>query len=162
MRVVICDDSVLLREGLARLLEDAGFDVVGQAGNADDGHEVPVLPPIRIDVPQEEDRLALGVGDRGEVGLQMAAQGRALLRPHPPAGLAAGEREAEHLDALETRRAVGVDPGAREVDPAFPARQIPNRIQDCCSWLRYGEIPPRLPNSAGHAPDSCAGLHPWR
>lgn len=36
MRVVIADDSVLLRAGLARLLEDAGFDVVGQAGDADD------------------------------------------------------------------------------------------------------------------------------
>jgi DNA-binding NarL/FixJ family response regulator len=36
MRVVIADDSVLLREGIARLLEDAGFDVVGQAGNAEE------------------------------------------------------------------------------------------------------------------------------
>ncbi|MBA3347155.1 MAG: response regulator transcription factor [Actinobacteria bacterium] len=36
MRVVLADDSVLLREGLARLLEDAGFDVVAQSGNADD------------------------------------------------------------------------------------------------------------------------------
>ncbi|MDQ4048504.1 MAG: response regulator transcription factor [Actinomycetota bacterium] len=36
MRVVIADDSVLLREGLARLLEDAGFVVAGQAGNAED------------------------------------------------------------------------------------------------------------------------------
>ena len=36
MRVVIADDSVLLREGAARLLEDAGFDVVGQAGDAED------------------------------------------------------------------------------------------------------------------------------
>jgi DNA-binding NarL/FixJ family response regulator len=35
MRVVLADDSVLLREGMARLLEDAGCDVVGQAGNAD-------------------------------------------------------------------------------------------------------------------------------
>jgi DNA-binding NarL/FixJ family response regulator len=33
---VIADDAVLLREGAARLLEDAGFDVVGQAGDADD------------------------------------------------------------------------------------------------------------------------------
>ena len=31
MRVVIADDAVLLREGIARLLADAGFDVVGQA-----------------------------------------------------------------------------------------------------------------------------------
>jgi DNA-binding NarL/FixJ family response regulator len=36
MRVVIAEDSVLLREGIARLLEDEGFDVVGQAGNAEE------------------------------------------------------------------------------------------------------------------------------
>ena len=35
MRVVLADDSVLLREGIARLLEDAGFEVVGQAGDPD-------------------------------------------------------------------------------------------------------------------------------
>ena len=33
---MIADDAVLLREGAARLLEDAGFDVVGQAGDAED------------------------------------------------------------------------------------------------------------------------------
>lgn len=32
MRVVIAEDEALLREGLARLLVDAGVDVVGQAG----------------------------------------------------------------------------------------------------------------------------------
>jgi DNA-binding NarL/FixJ family response regulator len=36
LRVVLADDSVLLREGTARLLTEAGFDVVGQAGDADD------------------------------------------------------------------------------------------------------------------------------
>ena len=36
IRVVLADDSVLLREGIARLLEDAGFDVVAQSGTADD------------------------------------------------------------------------------------------------------------------------------
>ena len=36
MRVVLADDSVLLREGVARLLEDAGFDVVAQGGTAED------------------------------------------------------------------------------------------------------------------------------
>ncbi len=36
MRVVIAEDSVLLREGIARLLAEAGFEVVGQAGNADE------------------------------------------------------------------------------------------------------------------------------
>lgn len=36
MRVVLAEDSVLLREGVARLLRDAGFEVVGQASNADE------------------------------------------------------------------------------------------------------------------------------
>jgi DNA-binding NarL/FixJ family response regulator len=36
MRVVVADDSVLLREGVVRILADAGFDVVGQAGDADE------------------------------------------------------------------------------------------------------------------------------
>jgi class 3 adenylate cyclase/DNA-binding NarL/FixJ family response regulator len=35
-RVVVADDSVLLREGLVRLLGDAGFAVVGTAANADE------------------------------------------------------------------------------------------------------------------------------
>ena len=35
MRVVLADDSMLLREGVARLLEDAGLEVVAQAGDAD-------------------------------------------------------------------------------------------------------------------------------
>jgi DNA-binding NarL/FixJ family response regulator len=33
-RVVLADDSVLLRTGLSRLLTDEGFDVVGEAGDA--------------------------------------------------------------------------------------------------------------------------------
>jgi DNA-binding NarL/FixJ family response regulator/class 3 adenylate cyclase len=36
LRVVLADDSVLLREGIARLLEDAGFDIVGRSGDGDD------------------------------------------------------------------------------------------------------------------------------
>jgi DNA-binding NarL/FixJ family response regulator len=36
VRVVIADDSVLLREGVVRILAEAGFDVVGQAGDADE------------------------------------------------------------------------------------------------------------------------------
>jgi DNA-binding NarL/FixJ family response regulator/class 3 adenylate cyclase len=34
--VVLADDTVLLREGIARLLADAGFDVVAQSGHPDD------------------------------------------------------------------------------------------------------------------------------
>jgi len=36
MRVVLAEDSVLLREGVARILDEAGFEVVGQAGDADE------------------------------------------------------------------------------------------------------------------------------
>jgi DNA-binding NarL/FixJ family response regulator len=36
VRVVVADDSVLLREGLVRLLEESGFEVAGQAGDAED------------------------------------------------------------------------------------------------------------------------------
>ena len=36
MRVAIAEDSVLLREGIASLLGEAGFDVVGQCTDVDD------------------------------------------------------------------------------------------------------------------------------
>jgi DNA-binding NarL/FixJ family response regulator len=36
IRVVIGEDDVLLRAGICRLLEDAGIEVVGQTGDADD------------------------------------------------------------------------------------------------------------------------------
>jgi DNA-binding NarL/FixJ family response regulator len=36
VRVVLAEDSVLLREGVARLLEDQGFEIVAQTGSAED------------------------------------------------------------------------------------------------------------------------------
>jgi DNA-binding NarL/FixJ family response regulator/class 3 adenylate cyclase len=36
MTVVLADDSILFREGVARVLQERGFSVVGQAGDADD------------------------------------------------------------------------------------------------------------------------------
>ena len=36
MRVALADDAVILREGLARLLQEADFEVVGLAADADD------------------------------------------------------------------------------------------------------------------------------
>jgi DNA-binding NarL/FixJ family response regulator len=36
MKVAVADDSVLLREGIVKLLESEGFEVVGQSGTADD------------------------------------------------------------------------------------------------------------------------------
>jgi DNA-binding NarL/FixJ family response regulator len=36
VRLILADDATVIREGLARLLTDAGFDVVAQAGDADE------------------------------------------------------------------------------------------------------------------------------
>jgi DNA-binding NarL/FixJ family response regulator len=40
MRVVVADDSVLFREGLVRLLTEAGFAVTAQAGTAEELHQL--------------------------------------------------------------------------------------------------------------------------
>ncbi len=40
MRVLIADDNLLMREGLARLLEEAGFEVVGLAADARELYEL--------------------------------------------------------------------------------------------------------------------------
>jgi DNA-binding NarL/FixJ family response regulator len=46
VRVVIADDEVLLREGLDRLLTEAGFDVVGKVGTAEElRHKIEVARP---------------------------------------------------------------------------------------------------------------------
>jgi DNA-binding NarL/FixJ family response regulator len=45
MRIVIADDTVLMREGLARLLTDAGFEI---AGKASDGEELLKLVERRL------------------------------------------------------------------------------------------------------------------
>jgi DNA-binding NarL/FixJ family response regulator len=60
VRVVIAEDTVLLREGLAGLLEDAGYEVVGRAGDADvllalvAEHE-PDLAIVDVRMPPEYD-----------------------------------------------------------------------------------------------------------
>jgi DNA-binding NarL/FixJ family response regulator/class 3 adenylate cyclase len=46
MRVILADDSILLREGVARLLSDAGFAVVAQAGDAEE-----LLTAVAADPP---------------------------------------------------------------------------------------------------------------
>ena len=56
MRVVIAEDTVLLREGLAGLLEDAGHEVVGKAGDADAllalvGEHAPDLAVVDVRMP---------------------------------------------------------------------------------------------------------------
>jgi DNA-binding NarL/FixJ family response regulator len=74
MRVVIGEDSVLLRAGVARLLEDAGMEVVGQAADADD-----LLRKVRAhkpDVAVVDIRMPPGNADDG---LRAAREVRAEL-----------------------------------------------------------------------------------
>jgi DNA-binding NarL/FixJ family response regulator len=68
MRIVIADDEMLLREGLARLLGDAGFDVVGKATNP-----VELLRTVRLtspDVAIVDIKMPPGHSDEGLVAAQ--------------------------------------------------------------------------------------------
>jgi DNA-binding NarL/FixJ family response regulator len=84
MRVVIADDAVLLREGAARLLDEAGHEVVAQAGDADDllrkvrAHrpEVAIID-VRMPPDNTDDglRAALAIRDElPEVGILLLSQ----------------------------------------------------------------------------------------
>lgn len=74
MRAVIAEDSVLLREGLVRLLSEAGVEVVGQAG---DGEELVrktrahrpdvVVTDIRMPPTQSDEGLRAAQAIRGEL-----------------------------------------------------------------------------------------------
>jgi DNA-binding NarL/FixJ family response regulator len=50
VRVAVADDAVILREGLSRLLEEAGFDIVGLAADGDELLELVerTLPDVAI------------------------------------------------------------------------------------------------------------------
>jgi serine/threonine-protein kinase PknK len=92
-RVVLADDDVLLREGLASLLERAGFEVVGQAGDASELMELsrehePDLAVVDIRMPPSH---------RTE-GLQAA---RALRAELPEIGILVLSAHVEVEDAME-------------------------------------------------------------
>jgi DNA-binding NarL/FixJ family response regulator len=92
-RVVLADDDVLLREGLASLLERSGFDVVGQAGDAAELLEVvrerrPDLVIVDIRMPPSQ---------RTE-GLEAA---RAIRAEFPETGIVVLSAHVEVEDAME-------------------------------------------------------------
>jgi DNA-binding NarL/FixJ family response regulator len=84
MRIVIADDAVLLREGAARLLEEAGHEVVAQAGDADDllrkvrAHKPDVaIIDVRMPPDDTDDGLRAALTIRGElpdVGILLLSQ----------------------------------------------------------------------------------------
>jgi DNA-binding NarL/FixJ family response regulator len=102
IRVVIADDAIVLREGAAMLLEDAGFEVVGQASDADD-----LLRKVRAhkpDVAVIDVRMPPGEGTEG----MRAAL--AIHREMPDVGILmfSGYVEARCLDELLAAGAAGV------------------------------------------------------
>jgi len=79
VRVVIADDETLLREGLARLLDDSGFRVVGTAGTAEE-----LLRRVELgrpDVAIVDNRMPPTKTDEGLVAA------REIRRAHPSVGV---------------------------------------------------------------------------
>ncbi len=99
MRVVIAEDTVLLREGLAGLLEDDGHDVVGRAGDAEvllalvAEHE-PDLAIVDVRMPPDYD----------DEGTQAAAT---IRRTHPETAVLVLSQHIETRHVVELVAAGG-------------------------------------------------------
>jgi DNA-binding NarL/FixJ family response regulator len=79
VRVVVGEDDVLMRQGVVRVLEDAGFEVVAQAGDADSFLRKALA--YHPDVAVVDVRMPPGHGDDG---LRAAVE---LRRRHPETGV---------------------------------------------------------------------------
>jgi DNA-binding NarL/FixJ family response regulator len=132
VRVVIADDSVLFREGLARVLTDGGFDVAAQAGDADELRAAVLrarpalaikdvrMPPTQTD---EGTRAARGIrGEHPEVAVLLLSQtveiqhAFELFSEHPVGfGYLLKDRVLDVHDFYESARRVGR--GGTVVDP---------------------------------------------
>jgi DNA-binding NarL/FixJ family response regulator len=93
VRVVVAEDSVLLREGIARLLTERGHEVVGQAADADDllrkvGAHRPDVAVVDIRMPPTNT----------DDGLQAALQIRA---EHPQTGVLVLSAYVEDVYAMQ-------------------------------------------------------------
>ena len=139
MRVVVAEDSTLLREGLARLLTDAGMEVVGRCANATDlmlkvaSYEPDVaivdirMPPTHTDVglpaAMEIRRRHPGTGvlvlsQHVELGLAMK-----LLSESPEgAGYLLKDRVADVAEFASAVRRVG--DGGSAIDPTIVSQLL--------------------------------------
>jgi DNA-binding NarL/FixJ family response regulator len=112
VRVVVAEDSVLLREGVVRLLEDAGIEVVGQAGDADEllrkvrAHK-PDVAVVDVRMPAEgvgyllKDRVA--EVDRFIDAVRRVSDGGSALDPEVVSQLLGRRRSDDPLDELSPR-----------------------------------------------------------
>jgi DNA-binding NarL/FixJ family response regulator len=139
VRVVIADDETLLREGLARLLGEAGFDVVGTAGTAQELiRRVELTRPdvaivdIRMPPTHTDEGLVAAQEIRGsnpEVGVLVLSHyveshyAMRLLEEHPErSGYLLKERVSDVavlVDALQR-----IDEGECVLDPTIVARLV--------------------------------------
>jgi DNA-binding NarL/FixJ family response regulator len=100
VRVVIADDEVLLREGLERLLVEAGFDVVGKVGTAEELLRKVAL--ARPDVAIVDIRMPPSHTDEGIVAAQE------LRRSNPEMGVLV---LSNHLESRYAMRLIEEHPG---------------------------------------------------
>lgn len=91
MRALIADDSVLVREGIARLLERSGVEVVAQAGDYEDllrkarGHRPEVAV---VDIRMPPDHSDEGIRAARTIKQEMPGTGVLVLSQHLEAGYA--------------------------------------------------------------------------
>jgi DNA-binding NarL/FixJ family response regulator len=143
-RIVLADDDILLREGIASLLDGAGFDVIGQAR---DGHELLELVRERrpdlaiIDIRMPPGYLCEGLDAAREIQQQFPATATLVLSAHAEVEqamelLAAGEGVGYLLKSRVTDMADFVDTvsriaaGASVVDPALVQELVAARRRD--------------------------------
>jgi serine/threonine-protein kinase len=79
VRIVIADDSMLLREGVAKLLKDAGFDVVATATDA--SQLIDAVDRLQPDVALVDIRMPPSHTNEGIVAAQ------SIRRDHPDVGI---------------------------------------------------------------------------
>jgi DNA-binding NarL/FixJ family response regulator len=139
MRVLIADDSTLLREGAVRLLEEAGFEVVGQAGDADDllrkvrAHRPDVaIVDVRMPPDNTDDGLRAALTIREElpdVGILLLSQ---YVEDHYVSKLLAGGADGvgyllkDRVSEVErlTEAVERVAAGGSVLDPAVVAQMM--------------------------------------
>jgi DNA-binding NarL/FixJ family response regulator/class 3 adenylate cyclase len=93
VRVALAEDGVLLREGIARLLTEAGFDVVGQSGTAED-----LLLKVRSYAPDVAIIDIRMPPTQTDEGLRAAQEIRAK---HPGVGVLVLSQHVEPMYAME-------------------------------------------------------------